>query len=115
MTAGQIVLVDWRDALPSSGEPTKQRPGIIVGSSQFFGGALPFEIVVPLTGEASLAVPGASLPISPAPDNGCTKTSYALAWNVQTVPHARLTETRSHIARDEVSVIRAQIAACVAA
>ncbi len=114
MTPGQIVTVNWRDVLLGSGEPNKQRPGVIVGSPRFFGSVLPFEIVVPLTGEAELAIEGASVSIPPTPENGCTKCSYALAWNVQCVPHARLTATRSRITGAELASIRAQIAFCVA-
>jgi mRNA-degrading endonuclease toxin of MazEF toxin-antitoxin module len=113
VTAGRIVTVDWRDALPGSGEPNKARPGVIVGSPRFFGGGLPFEIVVPLTGEEALAITGASVLITPTPKNGCTKPCYALAWNVQAVPHARLTETRSHITDEELARIREYVAACV--
>ena len=114
MTPGQIVAVDWRDALPGSGEP-KQQPGVIVGSPRFFGSGLPFELVVPLTGEAALAIAGASMLIAPTRENGCTKPSYALAWNVQSVPHARLTETPSCVTGDELASIRAQINACIEA
>ncbi len=113
MTPGQIVKVDWRDALTGSGEPNKQRPAIIVGSSRFFGSGLPFEIVVPLTSEAALSIPGASVQIPPRPENGCTKPTYALAWNVQSVPHARLSETPSRITADELTAIRLRIASCV--
>jgi mRNA-degrading endonuclease toxin of MazEF toxin-antitoxin module len=107
------VLVDWRDALPGSGEPNKRRPAIIVGSSHYFGSGLPFEIVVPLTSEVVLAIEGASTTIEPAPENGCVKTSYALAWNVQAVPHARLTVTQSRIDAEQLAELRAQIASCV--
>ena len=115
MKAGQIVLVDWRDALRSSGEPNKRRPGIIVGSAKFFESKLPFELVVPLTGQSALAIAEASLPIDPTPENGCTKRCYALAWNVQTVPHQRVTETPSHISAGDLARLRSTIAACVGA
>ncbi len=115
MRPGQIVAVNWRDALAGSGEPHKLRPAVVVSSPSFFGGALQFEIVVPLTGAAELAVAGAALLIPPTPENGCTKPCYALAWNVQTVPHSRLTETPSHITSGELETIRALIAACISA
>ncbi|MDQ2909104.1 MAG: type II toxin-antitoxin system PemK/MazF family toxin [Candidatus Eremiobacteraeota bacterium] len=114
MTPGQIVKVNWRDALSASGEPNKQRPGIIAGSPRVFGSGLPFEIVVPLTGEAALAIDGASVSIPPTPENGCTKPSYALAWNVQCVSHARLAETPSHVTAAELAAIRSRITACIA-
>lgn len=113
MTPGQIVLVDWRDALPGSGEPNKRRPAVIVGSPRFFGSGLPLEIVVPLSGSASLAIAGASLRIDPSAGNGCTKTCYALSWALQSVPHARISPTRSHITKEQLEDIRTQIAACV--
>ena len=113
MTPGRIVAVDWRDAIPGSGEPNKRRPAIVVGSPHLFGDGLPFEIVVPLTGESKLAIEGASLAVEPTSENGCTKRSYALAWCVQTVSHAWLTEMQGHVTSDQVEKIRAQIAACI--
>lgn len=113
MIPGDIVLVDWRDALPARAEPNKRRPAIVVGSARFFGSGLPLEIVVPLTGTPSLAIVGASLRIDPSRENGCTKSCYALSWAVQSVPHARISETRSRITAGELAEIRAQIAACV--
>ena len=113
MRSGQIVLVDWRDALPGSGEPNKRRPGVVVGSSSFFGTGLPFEIVVPLTGEKQLTIPDASLLILPTKENGCTKACYALSWCVQTMPHLRITETASRISEDELLQIRSQVCNCV--
>jgi mRNA-degrading endonuclease toxin of MazEF toxin-antitoxin module len=109
MMPGRIVMVDWRDALPGAGEPNKRRPAIVVGSQRFFGTGFPFEIVVPLTGQSALAIAGASTAIEPTSTNGCTKRSYALAWNVQTVPRVRLTETSSYITEDALHAIRAQI------
>lgn len=91
------------------------RPGVIVGSPQFFGSGLPFEILVPLTGEAELAITGASVLIIPTPENGCTKPCYALAWNVQAVSHARVTPTSSFITEEELARIRACIVACIEA
>ena len=115
MTAGQIVQVDWRDALSGSGEPNKRRPGIVVGSPRIFGSGLPFEIVVPLTGEKTLAIAGASLPIAPTPNNGCTKLCFALSWCVQAVPHTRIRETPSRVNDEELRAIRLQIGSCVEA
>ena len=109
MKPGLIVMVDWRDALSGAGEPNKRRPAIVVSSPRFFGTGLPFEVVVPLTGEPALAIAGVSTVIEPTRENGCTKRSYALACNVQTVPHARLTATSSHITQDELGDVRAQM------
>lgn len=113
MTPGQIVTVDWRDALLGSGEPNKRRPGVVVTAAGFFGTEHPFEIIVPLTGQRKLVIAGASTLIKPTRENGCTKPCYALAWNVQTVPHARIVETPSHINADELHLIRTQIMSCI--
>jgi mRNA-degrading endonuclease toxin of MazEF toxin-antitoxin module len=110
---GDIVVVNWRDSLDGSGEPNKRRPAVVVGAAPYFGSGLPFEIVVPLTSEAQLAIPGASLPIAPTPANGCSKPSFALSWNVQTVPHVRLSGTPSHVTAEEVDEIRTQIGRCI--
>jgi mRNA-degrading endonuclease toxin of MazEF toxin-antitoxin module len=109
---GQIVKVNWRDAFPNSGEPNKARPGIVVGSPRFFE-ALPFKLVVPLSGSEDMALEDASIRIEPTSENGCTKPSYALSWNIQCVPHLRLEETPSHITDDELRRICDQVAACI--
>jgi mRNA interferase MazF len=110
---GAIVLVDWRDALAGSGEPNKRRPGIVIGSTRFFGRGLPFDIVGPLAGEERLAIEGAATRIEPSAENGCTKPCYALAWNVQSVPHARITETRLRVTPNVLAMIRSQVEACI--
>ncbi len=113
MKPGEIVVVDWRDALVGSGEPNKRRPAIVVGAPPFFGDGLPFEIVVPLTAKAALAMPGASVCIAPTATNGLTKPSFALSWNVQSSPHKRLSATKFVIADSVLLEIQAQIARCV--
>lgn len=115
MRPGQIVIVDWRDALPGSGEPNKRRPAIVIGSPAFFGSTLPFEIVVPLTGEEALAISGASVAIEPNVDNACKKRSYALAWCVQTVSAERITPTTARVTSEQVDAIRKQVASCIEA
>ncbi len=87
---GSIVLVDWRDALPGSGESNKRRPAVVIGSPRVFGFGLPFETVVPLTGESTLGIADAATTIELSAENGCRKTCYLLAWNAQSVPLARL-------------------------
>jgi hypothetical protein len=78
-----------------------------------FFGALPFELVVLLTGSEKMVLEEASVLIVPTSENGCIKQSNALSWNVQRVPHIRLTETPSNITERERKLIRGQIAACV--
>ena len=113
MTAGAIVVVDWRDALPESGEPNKQRPAIVVGSDHMYGDALAYLLVVPLTGDSRLCMAGASLEIAPAAENLCTKICYALSWNVQVVPQRRIRETQARVTHRQLDEIRDQIARLV--
>jgi hypothetical protein len=77
--ADSVVIVDWRYAWPETGEPSKLRPAIVVGAGSVFDGRFPFEMVVPLTAAAALAVEGATKLIAPTPMNGLVKPSLALA------------------------------------
>ena len=113
MSPGSIVIVDWRDALPESGEPNKQRPAIVVGSDRLYDDAVDFLLVVPITGDARLSMIGATLEIPPSEENYCTKPSYALAWNVQTVPKRRARATEAHVTEAELEKVRDQIARLV--
>ena len=113
MSPGSIVIVDWRDALPESGEPNKQRPAIVVGSDRLYDDAVDFLLVVPITGDARLSMIGATLGIPPSEENYCTKPSYALAWNVQTVPKRRARATEAHVTEAELEKVRDQIARLV--
>jgi len=60
-----------------------------------------------------MALEDASVLIEPTLENGCTKPSYALSWNIQCVPYTRLTQTTSHITYEELKRIRGQIATCI--
>lgn len=109
MRPGAIVIVDWRNALAGSGEPNKLRPGVVIGSSTIAGDRLAFEIVVPLAGTRALAIEGASIAVDPTVANGCRARCYALAWNVQLVPHARLRETPSVVDDVVLEAIRSTV------
>lgn len=113
MTPGSIVVVDWRDALPESGEPNKRRPGIVVGRGDFFDDALGHVMVVPLTSAATLHITGATVNIAPTKENFCSKPSYALAWNVQIVPKSRVRETAARVTEAQLDELRDQIARLV--
>jgi mRNA-degrading endonuclease toxin of MazEF toxin-antitoxin module len=101
LTPGQIVKVN------------KLRPGIVVSSPRFYW-KIAFELIVPLTGSEELAIEDAAVQIEPSPENECTKPNYAVSWNVQCVPHARLTETPSKISNAVLAKIRKHIATCIA-
>jgi mRNA-degrading endonuclease toxin of MazEF toxin-antitoxin module len=107
-TAGQIVIADWRDALPK--EPNKLRPAIVVGDTELFGPSYPNLILVPLTEDRRLAMPDLSLVIDPSAENGCTKRCYAIAHSVITTSKRRVTATGSRISAEQLRVIRQQIA-----
>ena len=109
--AGQIVLVDWRDALPK--EPNKLRPAIVVEDEQGFDDDYPNVILVPLSGDRLAAPPEFALPIDPTPENGCTKRCYALSCYLATTSMQRVRPTRSSILPDQLDAIRRQIALAI--
>lgn len=89
VTAGDIVIADWRgDALPK--EPNKFRLAVVIEDETLFGPDYPNVILVPLTEDAGLAIPGLMEPIEPSPENGCTKRCYALAPFVASTSARRL-------------------------
>ena len=109
--AGQIVIADWRDALPK--EPNKLRPAIVVENDQLFDPDYANVILVPLSKDRGLAVPELSLPLEPTPENGCTKPCFALSYLVATTSTARLRETNSRILPEQLDMIRRQIALAI--
>jgi mRNA interferase MazF len=108
---GQIVVADWRDALPK--EPNKLRPAIVVEDETLFDPAYPNVILVPLTEDQRLAIPDLSVAIDPTPQNGCTKRCYALSHCVATTSAARVKPTPSRIADHQLPAIRRQIAIAI--
>lgn len=110
-SAGQIVIVEWRDALPR--EPNKLRPAIVVEDDDLFDSAYPNVILVPLTEDAHLAIPELSLAIDPMPQNGCPKRCYALSHCVATTSAARVRPTSSRVTGEQLRIIRHQIALAI--
>lgn len=111
--AGQIVVADWRDALPK--EPNKRRPAVVIEDDELFADSYPNVILVPLTEDARLAIPDLALAIDPSPGNGCSKRCWALSHCVATTSARRLRATASTITREQVAIIRRQIALAVGA
>jgi mRNA interferase MazF len=109
--SGQIVLVDWRDALPK--EPNKLRPAIVVEDGELFGPSYPNVILVPLSEDRELAPTDLLLLIDPTPENGCTKTCYALSCYLATTSKQRIRATQSHILPEQLFAIRRQIALAI--
>lgn len=112
-TAGQIVIVDWRDALPK--EPNKLRPAIVVEDSDLFDPTYPNTVLVPLADDPALAIAELSVRIDPTPENGCAKPSYALAHHVTTTSKVRIQGTGSRITPQQLTEIRQRIVLTIGA
>jgi len=110
---GQIVLVDWRDALPK--EPNKLRPAIVVEDRELFAPSYPNVILVPISDDSDFVVADLAFLIEPTPENGCTKRCYALSHCVTTNSMNRITPTRSCILPEQLETIRRQIALAIGA
>ena len=108
---GQIVLVDWRDALPK--EPNKLRPAIVVEDGELFGPSYPNVILVPLSADREWAPPDLSLLIDPTAENGCTKQCYALTASLASTSKQRVRPTQSRILPEQLLAIRRQIALAI--
>jgi mRNA interferase MazF len=102
--AGQIVLVDWRDALPK--EPSKRRPAVVVEDTGLFDPAYPNLVLVPLAEDPHLAIKDLSVTIQPTAENGCRKPIHALAHHVTTTSKQRVTPTGSCITAAQLAAIR---------
>ena len=112
--AGQIVMVDWRDAQPK--EPNKLRPAVVVEDHALFDPAYPNVILVPLTEDIRLAIAELSVRIEPTPENGCSKPCHALSHCVATTSKARVrAATPARITPAQLAAIRRQIAEAIGA
>lgn len=112
--AGDVVIVDWRGgALPE--EPNRLRPAIVVEDEALFAPDYPNILVVPLTTDAGIAMPGLSVTIDPAPENGRARRCFALAPFVTSVSTRRVRATASRIELEQLVAIRGRIAAAIGA
>jgi mRNA-degrading endonuclease toxin of MazEF toxin-antitoxin module len=111
LKAGQIVLVDWRDALPR--EPNKLRPAIVIEDDELFDPNYPNVILVPLSSNGDVAPSDLALLIDPTEENGCTSRCYALSCYVTTTSIRRLQPTSSRVLPEQVTEIRKQIALAI--
>jgi mRNA-degrading endonuclease toxin of MazEF toxin-antitoxin module len=114
LRSGQIVLADWRgNALPT--EANKRRPAIVVDDEHLLDPGLLTVLLVPLTGDAMSAIRGLSMQIEPTPENGCSKTCWALSHMVTATSKLRVTATPSYVTPEQLAAIRQQIALAVGA
>jgi len=104
LAAGQIVIVDWRDAQPK--RPNKRRPAVMVKDSDLLDEAYPNLILVPLVEDPHLAIADLSVRILPGAENGCTKPCFALAHHVTSASKQRVSPTPSRIDGAELAEIR---------
>jgi mRNA-degrading endonuclease toxin of MazEF toxin-antitoxin module len=109
--AGQIVIADWRDGLPK--EANKLRPAVVVEDTALFGSAYPNVILVPLTEDGSMVMPELSVRIDPTPENGCTKTCFAVSPLVAGTAKLRVRATASRITAEQLARIRRQVAEAI--
>jgi mRNA interferase MazF len=112
VTAGDIVVADWRGGRPK--EANKQRPAIVVEAA-LFAANFPNVILVPLSEDAGLVIPGLTLAIAPTAENGCSKSSWAISYNVTATSKARLKRTPSRVTAEQLTEIRRQIAVALGA
>ena len=102
--SGQIVIVEWRDALPK--EANKRRPAVVIEDSELFDPSYPNVILVPLTEDAGMVIADLSVRIDPTPENGCTKTCFAMSPLVTATSKVRVRGTRSHVTPEQLADIR---------
>lgn len=112
ITAGDIVIADWRGGRPK--EVNKLRPAVVV-EAPVFPASFHNVILVPLTEDAGLVFPGLTVQIAPTVENGCTKPSWALSYNVTATSKTRLRRTPSRITPEQLADVRRQIAVAVGA
>jgi mRNA interferase MazF len=111
-TAGDIVIADWRgDAMPK--EPNKRRPAVVIEDEGLFGSTYPNVILVPLTEDVGLVIPGLAEPIDPSAENGCSTRCFALAPFVACTSANRVRATSSRITTDQLARIRRQVAEAI--
>ena len=109
--AGQIVIADWRDALPKQAD--KLRPSVVIEDADLFSPVYPNVILVPLTEDAGMVVAELSVPIDPTPENGCTKTCHAVSPLVAGTSRLRVRPSRSRITPEQLARIRRQVATAI--
>ena len=100
-SGGQIVIAEWRDALPK--EPNKLRPAVVVEDESLVRSDHPNVIMVPLTEDQRLAITDLSVAIDSTPENGCAKRCYALSHCVATTSAKRVRPTSSRIWRTRIA------------
>jgi mRNA-degrading endonuclease toxin of MazEF toxin-antitoxin module len=87
----------------------KPRPAVVIEDAGLFDPSYPNVILVPLTEDARLVIADLSVRIDPTPENGCTKTCFAMSPLVTGTSKRRVTETPSRITQQQLSDIRQRV------
>ena len=90
-------------------QPNRLRPAIVGEDDELFDLEYPNVIVVPLTSDRRLAIPGLSVTIDPTPENGCRERCFALAPSVTSMSIKRVSNTGSRVRQDQLAAIRRRI------
>lgn len=109
--SGDIVIVDWRDALPK--EANKHRTAVVIEDSFLFDDLYPNVILVPLTEDARLVVQALSVRIEPTQENGCSRTCFAVSPLVTATSKARVRATGARVTPDQLRQVRRQVAEAI--
>lgn len=86
------------------------RPAVVVEGELLFAPNYPNVILVPLTDDERLAITELAVVIEPSRENGCPKRCWALSHCVATTSVGRLRGTESSITKEQLTMIRRQIA-----
>lgn len=84
-----------------------------MGTERLYDDTMDCLLLVPMTSDSNLCIAGATVTIPPTKENRCSKSSYALAWNVQTVPKRRVRPTHARVKDSQLDELRDQIARLV--
>jgi uncharacterized protein YifN (PemK superfamily) len=109
LAAGQIVLAEWLgEALPSG-----LVPAVVVEDDRLFAPTYRHAILVPLTDDATRAIPDLAVAIAPGPDNGFRAPCWAVAHLVATLAKSRVRPTPARVTRAQLAAIRSRVALAV--
>jgi mRNA interferase MazF len=73
----------------------------------------PNVILVPLTEDSGMVLPELLMQIDPTPENGCTRTCYAVSPLVTGTSKLRVRPTRSRVTPEQLTRIRRQVATAI--
>jgi len=113
--AGEIVLVDWRDAVGAEANRAG-RPAVVI-SDDVIAPAHPGSVVlVPMTSKRDAAIAGLVVALEPTAANGCAVRSYLLAHLVTATAVPRIkSRPGTSIEPRQLDELREAVALCIGA